>query len=230
MARERPTIVTVMAILNMVIGGLGLLCGFCGLGAHLVIAGLGSTRTVGGGPNPIQDMLAYLNRELPGYQAIEIGRGALVLILGIVLIAAGIGLLMVQNWARWVSLVYGILSILLHTGYVVYELAFVKPATERWQKLFLQKQGLGALPPQSPAESLGTTVGVIGAGAVFIIYSLVLLVILFLPAFSAAFTDRPRKRRRRYEEEEYDDSDDRGYDDREEDEDRGRYRPKGRAY
>src|ERR1700730_2842880 len=112
MARNRrPTIILVMAILNMVMGGITLLCGICAAGGNALIATLGSTAQ--GAGNPVQDMTAFMNKEVPGWQGVEIGRGLVLLLFAVVLVSSGIGLLKMQSWARWVSLVYAAASILL---------------------------------------------------------------------------------------------------------------------
>ncbi len=96
MHRNRPTVVLVMAIITIVFGGLGSLCGVCGLGFNSLY--LTSSK---GGTSPfagVADIGDFIESRLPGYKAIEIGNAGLVLFFGIVLIAAGIGLLNMQSW------------------------------------------------------------------------------------------------------------------------------------
>src|SRR5262245_9085411 len=144
MSRERPAIVLVMAILNFVFGFFGLMCGCCGVFAQFGISALGNVSMKGpkGEENPIKDMVAFLERELPGYQAIEVSHGALLLFLGLFLIVSGIGLLLMQSWGRWLAVAVAILVIPLQIGHAIYEIGFVQPATDRWAQQLLLKQGV----------------------------------------------------------------------------------------
>src|SRR5262249_3085154 len=110
MVRERPTVVMVVAILNIIYGSFGLLCLFC-QGAGLGIMAAMS----GAGPGPLGmmgGMIPFLEKEAPGYLAFSIGYIVLGLILTVDLILAGIGLLRMRTWARWNSVAVAVLTLL----------------------------------------------------------------------------------------------------------------------
>jgi hypothetical protein len=183
-----------MAILNLVFGGLNLIC------VCLGIVGTAAMMGMAGANNPMADMDAVLQREVPGYRAIEIGRLVVGLVLTLVLLAAGIGLLNMQTWARWASVAWAILVILFQGAVLVYVLVLLNPAMEKATQEMTKKQGQAA-PPTSPAESAGRAVGSICAGSVFIIYAFALLIVMFLPNVSAAFAGHPIRRKRQFDDE-----------------------------
>ncbi|MHC4292144.1 MAG: DUF4339 domain-containing protein [Planctomycetota bacterium] len=87
--RQRPTSVTVLGILNIVFGGLGLLCSPFGIISILMPQ-----------PNsPFQLTSAMKMFSLVGC--------AVGFVFAIVLLASGIGLLYLKRWAREAALVYG---------------------------------------------------------------------------------------------------------------------------
>src|SRR6516225_3245242 len=100
---SRPPVILVMAILNFVFGGLLLLCGLCGLAGYAAIIGL--VAQPGGGANSMGDMTGFMDKEAPGWMAVEIGRGLLLILFGVLLVVAGMGLLKMQSWARWLCVV-----------------------------------------------------------------------------------------------------------------------------
>lgn len=101
MGRLRPTVVTVFAVLNIVFGGLGLLCSPIGIAGMLI-------------EQP--GMPVYSGATLV-FAMFSTGLG---MIMSGVLLAAGIGLLNQKRWARqtsyfygWFAIVWGIISIVI---------------------------------------------------------------------------------------------------------------------
>jgi hypothetical protein len=183
MKKQRPVSVLVLAILNIVIGTLSLVCGTCAAVANSAITSLPFPS------GPVESLPTYLARVLPGWQAIEVGRGLALLLLGVILIVAAIGLLMVQGWGRWLSVGYALVTLVLHSGYLTYELGFVMPALDRWQeKVREQSHGSPASQPQMTQAS--TRVGIAMAGALYLVHATALLIVLFLPHVAAAFRRR----------------------------------------
>jgi len=97
--KERPTCITVLGILNIVFGGLGLLCSPFGIIGLLM-------------PQPNSPF--QLTPEMRMFSLIGYGFG---FVFAIVLLASGIGLLNLKKWARqatciygWTAIVWGILS------------------------------------------------------------------------------------------------------------------------
>jgi hypothetical protein len=236
MARERPGVVTAAAVLNLIVGGLGLLCGLCGVGANLfTMSVLGNPNSGNPASSAVADMLKFMESSAPGFQLVEVGKPALVVVLSVLALIAGMGLLNVKGWARTLTFLYAVVTILLHLGYVIYEFALVLPAVQAWEQDFVRRQG--ALAAQQSGNFAAGGVGVVLGAALFIGHAAVVLVLLLLPAASAAFAgagrdryddeddddelDGPRRPRRREDDEDQDDEDD---------EDRGRVRRRDRDY
>lgn len=238
MRGERPGAVTAAAILNIIIGVLGILCGLCGLGANLFASALTSGAAPGNpGGNPVADMMRSVEQQVPGYQVVEIGKQSLVLILAILVLIAGIGLLNLKGWARGLTIVYAVVTIFLHLGYAAYEIGLVMPAVEAWQKDFVRRQGGVAAPPMSNFGATGA--GVIFGAFLYVAHAVAVLIILLLPGVSAAFAGAG-PRRGRYDDEDEDVDDElsepgrgsrrRRDEDDDDDEDDGRVRRRDRDY
>jgi hypothetical protein len=185
MARQRPTSVLVMGILNMVFGGLGLLLTLCagGMLGFMRYGHLPATNN--------QDALdvyrGVIEREAPDYFEIVLSALGLSLVLLVILFIAGTGLIAMRRWGRMLSIIFSITFIVLQTWSLVWTIK-LNPASQHAQvemnKAFSPQQG------QISAEDPG--VG-IATGAFFyvieILYCLVLLVIMLLPSVRAAFAD-----------------------------------------
>jgi hypothetical protein len=184
MARTRPTVVLVMGILNIVLGGLGLLTSLCG-GGLIVLMRYGNIP----GPNnePLyKGFWEVMDKEVPDYfklAMITIGGG--MLLLGL-LIVAGIGLVTMRRWGRTLSVFFCIVFALMQTASVVWSVAKVNPAAQEAQAAMMK-----SMPPQAQSMSFNDP-GFGAAFAIFIyaielIYCIALLVVLFLPSVRAAF-------------------------------------------
>jgi hypothetical protein len=191
MPRERPRVVLVLGILNIVFGVLGLLCGTC-LGL-LLLGAFGAAGAVGPpGVNMMEDMSAFLSREIPGYDFIYIGHYLLELVLAVVLIVLGIGLLRMRRWARPACIAYGAVVLLTAVGYLVFMFAVENPAMARWnedfERRFPEWRSTTAAEQyfERLGDSLANLVAVFDAGVTGV-YALVLLIVMFLPAVRAAF-------------------------------------------
>jgi hypothetical protein len=134
--RELPTAVLVLAIFHFIIGGYGLLCGLCSGG--MVLAG-GNTAGLFSFGNPQmaqqqqaqqEAMQRVLSERVPHLQAYQAETVVVSLALSVALIVAGIGLLYLRGWARALSLLYGVLSILQTLIAAVYSFVYVVPANE----------------------------------------------------------------------------------------------------
>ena len=189
MARYRPTAVLVLAILHLVGGGLGLVMDACGGAA----AAAGGSFSPGAGQSPQakaqQDfqkrLQQHIEQELPANRAITYASLAVSLLLDVLLLAGGTGLLSMQPWARTVSLVYAVLSILTKV-FTLVNLAFTWPVMDKFiQQEAAKDPNLGPLTSMMPA--------ILGVTAVFtlllMIYPVVVLVILLRPRIAAAFRE-----------------------------------------
>ena len=187
MRKNLPTAVLVIAILHFIGGGLGLLGSVCGLAVQgasggKMFSGFGGQQA---GQADLQAKLEKnLNEKVPAYKAVQIGSLVINLVLSILMIAGGIGLLQLMAWGRTVSIVYALLSILNHIFTVIYAFAFSVPAARAiFQDL------IGQDPQAQPFVSIvevAMTGGVI-VGALFVIYPIIVLIVMFRPAVVRAF-------------------------------------------
>jgi hypothetical protein len=163
-----------------------------------------------GGANPVRALVDCIQREAPHAFTIDLLKAILLLVLSIALVAAGIGLLALHNWARWLSLGCAVLSILLHVSYLIFQLAIELPALRHCQAMVGQA---AKTPGFQEGQAVGNVIGVMGVFALWVIYPIILFLLLLLPKVAEAFSPRPKKkRRRRRREEEYDDEEE--FDDR----------------
>jgi hypothetical protein len=198
---QRSGAFTTFAVLNLIVGSFLLLCGVC--------SGIDWTVTVNN-QDMTQQLKAFLNQEIPNYTTYKIGGAVLSVVLGLGLIASGVGLLNMQNWARVLAIIFCVIGILHHSGLVYLQLALVNPALERF---------FGRFPFLSFFPKFVTLLGVVEylAGAIFFLIQLAVL-----PASSAGvpvqadydYDEDERPRHRRRIEDEDDDEEDFEEDDR----------------
>jgi hypothetical protein len=186
MKQRVPTAVLVMAILNFVFGGIGLLMSGCGGAFTLFLLVMPEQKP--GQPGYFPNVLKTVAKEVPGYTAFMTASLVMGLVLSTVLIIAGIGLLRLRPWAWWLCILYAPLQILLQVGILYCTLVYVNPVMHRAnQEVFRQ------LPPGAPNFAATDWLGDMGtfAGAVFgMAYPIALLVMLFLPHVRDAFDRR----------------------------------------
>ena len=128
MTRYPPVIVVVAAIINMLVGLAGVGVGLLGL--YLFFSLLRDGR--------FASLIMVMNQAIPGWLYLEVMHAALILGLGVGLIIASACLFLLQPWARWYCLLYGVFAIFLHIG--------CEPTVHRLvQRLFLP-------PPHHPLE------------------------------------------------------------------------------
>jgi hypothetical protein len=190
MPRKRPTAVLVIAILNFVVAGLGactLVLQTPALQAQFKkMAQAGDARQA-----QAQEQMERELEKIPGYhtyQAVEVGRYVLFTVM---LIAGGVGLLLMQPWGRSVCIAYAVLSILHKIGTGIYSVLVIVPALE---PLFAQ---LGKQDPQqAQVARIGGMIGAVGAICVGAIYPIIVLIFMLLPSIAAAFRAAPTDYRR----------------------------------
>jgi hypothetical protein len=187
MRRQRTTPILVLAILHLVGGGLGLIFSLCGCAGLVMTNALSSAiptmpQRPGQPPPPptANEITKYMDDHVPGYRGFQILSVALSLLLDVMLLSGGIGLLNVQPWARWLSLVYAPISILVRLVSFVYQIVWVTPAME---SLYAQNPALKGM---SSIMSLSVGIGAF-VGLLFVLYPIAVLFILLLPSTAAAF-------------------------------------------
>lgn len=185
--RQRPGTVTAASIINITMGGLSLLCGFIGLGANLIAQK--------------SNLVGYISQRVPAYRFVEIGKPTLAILLSVLAIVAGIGLLGLKGWARWLAIIGGACAVLLQVGYITYEMGLVMPA--------VKVGGPQAGASNQTAQQAGMYFGAIGVTLLLTIPYVVAILMLLTPSTTQAFADQQRRRRDWDEEEDFDDEDDR---------------------
>jgi hypothetical protein len=190
MVTKRPTVLTVMGILNIILGSLFLLCTLCTGIFVLMMVNRSSIFDVRG-VNVLGDMWDYMKREVPAYPAVTIGSVVEGLLADTLLVIAGIGLLNMQSWGRVLSIIYSVTTILMQVFTLIFTLAYVNPATERWQQDFARRVGggipAGGMGGDSTLNNIGSLVGTFFA----IAYAVVLLIMMLQPRVGAAFAGPP---------------------------------------
>lgn len=189
MTRYRPTAVLVLAILSLVGGGVGLMLDVCGG----VAAAGGSSFSSMAGSSPQakaqQDLQKHLEQRLdeamPARRAITYASLAVSLLLDVLLLAGGLGLLSMQPWARTVSRVYAVLSILVKV-LTLANLAYTWPlVSEVLEQEAAKNPNLGPITSMMPAI-LGLTAVL---PVLLMIYPVVVLIVLSRPSVAAAFRE-----------------------------------------
>jgi hypothetical protein len=194
--REKPASITVIAILQFVFGGFGIIGGICG-GVMMAAGGQNMNFFSGGGaPGQNQAHMEQLQKEMeaamtetPAYQVVQITELTVELGLSLAMIASGIGLLQLRPWGRQLAIIYVVVSIgskILNSAYV---LIFTIPAFNS----FLQTHS-----PNGPEEQMIFTMMrmivyfPILYYLVCMIYPIIVFIIMFRPAVVAAFRSDER--------------------------------------
>jgi hypothetical protein len=190
---QRSGAFTAFAVLNIITGSFLLLCAVCS-GIDWPISVNNQDMT--------QALKDFLNQEIPNYSIYKVGGAILAFVLGVGLIASGVGLLNMQNWARVLAMILCLVGILHHGGLSYLQLVKVNPALDRF---------FGQFPFISFFPKFVGTVGIVEllAGAVYFLIQLVVLP-LSSPAVSVPDyyddDDRPPPRGRRWDTDDvYDD-------------------------
>lgn len=194
MRRQPTTAILVIAILHLVGGSIGLLGSLCGCGGLLMADSLSSIMSTPptlparpGQSQPIpappgaKEVMQYMKENVPGYLPFTIASICLSFLLDLMLISGGIGLLKMQPWARWLSLAYAPISILMHVGSFIYQLVWVMPVTQA-----LYAKTAAAMPGFGSLMTFSTGIGVVAA-LLIVMYPIAVLIVLLLPSTAAAF-------------------------------------------
>lgn len=162
---QRPVSVNVFGILNIV---------FALFGVFGAIATVGLFSVTDASSNPVVRIML----ENPNYAAWLKLTIPLGLVASALLLAAGIGLLLLKSWARKLSIAYAIFAILFGIlGTVVNYLYLVRPLLEEAQR----SQG-----PEA-AGAIGGAIGGIIGGCLGLVYPILLMIFMTRPKIVAAF-------------------------------------------
>ena len=158
--KERPTMVLVLGIINIVFGVLGICGGLLSLTGSL---------------SPGESDPIVFPEEVKTWMSLLQGVS---LALSVALIVGGIGLIQVKNWGRLLTIIYALVDIPVSLASTIITTRAIKP--------LMEQQGAGDIPPEALNIIFGTTIGVgVCCG---LIYPIVLLVVLNLRSVKAAFT------------------------------------------
>jgi hypothetical protein len=188
MPRKRPTPVTVIAVLNLVFGGIGLACYLC-VGAGILLLVMAFEQAAAQDPKirDLKEVLDSMSRHVPSLIPFTVGNLIFSLVMTILLVVSGIGLLRMQGWARVLSIFVAVATILEQIAGLVYRFTVLNPGLQAWQREFLAKHP-GAVIQENPlGGQLSSAVGEILGIVLQLTYSIVLLVIMFTPTVVAAF-------------------------------------------
>jgi len=159
----------VFGILNLVFGTIWLLvslcCGVSFGGFYLV---LHSAQQPGAPPEQqdLQGMLTAFTNNVPGFVPVLSGYLAAKVLLAVAQLVSAIGSLWIQNWARWLCALWGILEIATILFMLGYQVAVVTPSMpkvaqdmERWVEKLEQKQRQRGVvpPPRQKLDNAGGT-------------------------------------------------------------------------
>jgi hypothetical protein len=169
MAKKPPAIVVVVAVLQLVFGGLGLIEPILYFtGAQRAVSSWMSGLSKGPGATAInqQKVEEEVTRRVPWFPTFTLAVNLVVLLLCVLLIAGGIGLLKVQKWAWWLTMLYVLLSIAYRLTQVILLAGFITPVMadltiEAMQQAMAQApRGGGAGPPPGFFDMMRTTMSI----------------------------------------------------------------------
>lgn len=161
---QRPTTVTVFGVLNLVFGGLGLLC------TPISVIMLFQQAQAG---NPMSRIL----EENAAYRVYLIAAAVAGVLAALVLIAAGIGLLQMKPWARLTSIGYAIFGIVMGVVGIILNIVFV------FVPMTTQAREGG---PEAAVAAMGLVGGMAG-GCLSLVYPILLLIFMTRPKIRNAF-------------------------------------------
>ena len=227
MRTKRPTSVLVIAIFHFIFGGFGLIGALAGLVIGILMIAQPKPPAgfvVASNPPTFADQTMYMVSNVPFWKEASLGFAVLGLALSIILLVAGIGLLSMKPWARFLSIGYAAASILLQCCSLFYTIAYVTPAQIAMYDQMPPAAGMAGAQAQSIASISKTAISVGQfAGLLGLIYPVIVLIVMSRPKVGAAFRgetmdaddadeyeDDPRDRRGRREDEYDDDPRDRG--------------------
>jgi hypothetical protein len=183
MPPERPTSVLVIAILNMVLGGLGSLLILCGLASMAINPYVQQMAAKGNSGMPMQPQPPP---ELVAFQAVGM---VVSLILTGGALATGIGLLKMRPWARRWAIALSVLAIaLVVAGPILNATVLAEPnrryteSMEEWSRQLMRGRSVDL----KPFVLIGQVV-TYGIGALELAYAVTVLVILLRPKTAATF-------------------------------------------
>jgi hypothetical protein len=219
MRTKRPTSVLVIAIFHFIFGGLGLLCGLPGF--VMQASGMDRAASAGAGQTQQQKELHEMQERVkqrteqaaPLTAPFLLVNMVLNLLISLLLVVAGFGLVKMQPWGWWGSVVYSVARIVMQVYILLFNLLYSLPIGGRILEEELKSRP--TLQPYAWIFQIITPIA-IGVAALGLIYPIIVLIVMSRPKVRAAFNlagtagvadeyeDDSRDRRGRREDE-YDD-------------------------
>jgi len=192
----RPGAVTAIAILNLIVGGFGLLGCLCGCGSIGGMSYLLATSTPPAGqPDPRQVFLV-VDRAYPLSKWVIVGSMIAGLLVMLLLLVSGIGLLRLRSWGRKLAIATALFMIGLNVIDNVYAMvqgnAAVMKITEEYQRFLqeLAKSQPGAAPPMIGLGGRDSApISIMNVSSIFVenTYPILLIWIMMLKSIRRAF-------------------------------------------
>jgi hypothetical protein len=196
MRRSRPTIVTVIALLNLVIGAIGLLFS---AGMLIMLLTIGGERAVNrmvvtpqveemqrkstGFAN--DDIYAYREEHLPVYDTFQGVMTAVQLLVCVLMMVCGVGLLRMAPWARRWTIVYAILDLLAQAIPLGFFVLFVFPVLDAFFAGIETKNTQMEISQQF--TQISWKFGYVAITGFWMIYPMVVLMLMLRPSMAQAF-------------------------------------------
>jgi NAD-dependent deacetylase len=130
-APKRPGLVIFAAVIMILAGSWSVFGGICGGGAIGLVDVMPTMPHAKGQQDPAA-LQRFVTKEVPGYYPVIFGMLGLTVLVGIAMIAAGIGVLRMSSTARVVAMLLVLISLLISFGRGVYNAVFVLPAQARF--------------------------------------------------------------------------------------------------
>jgi hypothetical protein len=187
---HRPFLVTLLAIIQIVVGGLLLACGAVDMVVN--VAGSSSatvTLTVRGRPTTrTYDTREEMSKEAPGYKLFLLGGGAFSILLHTIMIAGAVGLLLLRAWGWLLSLAWALLRLAYQLLTAAYLWFVAMPAANRVVRAVPHDDNgvCGSMANGNTLYHLFWALLTVG----FSLYPLLVLVLLALPPVWRALASR----------------------------------------
>ncbi|MFN4259598.1 MAG: hypothetical protein ACK4RK_09885 [Gemmataceae bacterium] len=184
---------TVIAVLQLIFGGMGLVCGICGLGAEAaggqqMFAGFDKSK--GNEQQRFQqEFEKRVEESISAYKTIQLAEKGLGVALSIMMLASGVGLLQMQAWGRQLAIGYASISIALKIFGLIFAVVFVIPVVNETMELMVSRADM-EMRDQEMLKTVASFVMVFMVGAIFItmIYPIIVLCFMLSSTVKRAFT------------------------------------------
>lgn len=191
-APRRPTAILVIGILNIVFGALGLICNPIKIVGSLVPTPEAGAPEMAGMPPEQSEMMRKLNEVSmsPAVKTYQIFDGGIGFLFSAILLAAGIGLLVMKPWGRTLSLVYAFYGIAAAIATMVFS----------WMMIITPLFQLVEQAPDPQAKQImqfgayGGMGGALAQSCFSAVYPVVILIVLTRPSITRALQGLSPKR------------------------------------